>query len=468
MYAHLKLFTECLGLLCKKSRTLYADWLFTCQEYQTVHFVAGQEQQAVDGTQSNFMTLTAYFELNWSCANVFDNGLQSDTSIDARELFYHRIPEHFSFTARHGWKPRRRGVKEIGRMYTVSPRDVERYSLRILLLNTKGKMSFQDLRTVDGGTYEKFFEAAKASGFLDDDSYYRQSIQEAAQFQTASTLRSFFACLLCYCEVANAEELWTEFAASMADDFTNMGVSPGEAIAAAYFDVADRMLLLGRDLIQIVRPPANQRPSLPDVLVDYGQHESEGSRLYASLNTHQRKAADDILTAMNRRDDRCFFIDGPGGTEKTYLYNTIYNMAMGQRRQVLCVAWIGIAANLLPNGRTVTSAFKLNMADGNRTFLMKRQQKEARQLMAIDIIIWDEISMAPKCALEAVEGLLRDIMQNDRPFGGKLFIIGGDFRQVLPIVEHVQRDDLVNSCVTNSVLWSLFRIHRLQINMRTP
>ncbi|KAK6764529.1 hypothetical protein RB195_024740 [Necator americanus] len=57
-------------------------------------------------------------------------------------------------------------------------------------------------------------------------------------------------------------------------------------------------------------------------------------------------------------------------------------------------------------------------------------------------------------------------MQNDKPFGGKLFIIGGDFRQVLPIVEHGQRDDFVNSCVTNSVLWSLFNTHRLQVNMR--
>ncbi|KAK6762546.1 hypothetical protein RB195_023319 [Necator americanus] len=58
-------------------------------------------------------------------------------------------------------------------------------------------------------------------------------------------------------------------------------------------------------------------------------------------------------------------------------------------------------------------------------------------------------------------------MQNDRPFGGKPFIIGGDFRQVLPVVEHGQRDDFLNSCVTNSVLWSLFKIHRLQVNMRT-
>ncbi|KAK6763802.1 hypothetical protein RB195_024217 [Necator americanus] len=43
--------------------------------------------------------------------------------------------------------------------------------------------------------------------------------------------------------------------------------------------------------------------------------------------------------------------------------------------------------------------------------------------MAINIIIWDGISMAPRCALEAVEGLLRDIMQSNRPFGGKRLII---------------------------------------------
>ncbi|ETN71132.1 hypothetical protein NECAME_04695 [Necator americanus] len=186
----------------------YAVWRLAVHlpGYQTVHFVAGQEQQGVDGAHSNFTTLTAYFDLNRSGANVF-NGLQSDTNIDARELFYYQIPEHFSFTVRHGWEPRRRGIKEIRRMYKVSPRDVERYSLRILLLNTKGKMSFQDLRTVDGRTFEKFSEAAEASGFLDDDTYYSQSIQEAARFQTASTLRSFFVCLLCHCEVANAEEL---------------------------------------------------------------------------------------------------------------------------------------------------------------------------------------------------------------------------------------------------------------------
>ncbi|KAK6026437.1 hypothetical protein OSTOST_07606 [Ostertagia ostertagi] len=145
---------------------------------------------------------------------------------------------------------------------------------------------------------------------------------------------------------------------------------------------------------------------------------------------------------------------------------TVYNIAVGRRRRVLCVAWTGIAANLLPGGRTANSVFKLNIADGNRTSSMRRQQKEAKHLMETDIIIWDEISMAPRTALEAVDVLLRDLMQVDTPFGGKVFVIGGDFRQILPVVEHGQREDIVDACVLKSLLWPLFRVHRLEVNMR--
>ncbi|KAK6752022.1 hypothetical protein RB195_003442 [Necator americanus] len=108
------------------------------------------------------------------------------------------------------------------------------------------------------------------------------------------------------------------------------------------------------------------------------------------------------------------------------------------------------------------------MMNGNRIAAMKRQQKEARRLMATGVIVWDEISVVPKCAQEAVESLPREIVQNYRSFGGKLFIIGGDFRQVLQIGEHAQHDDFVSLCVcvTNSVLWSLFDICRLHVNMK--
>ncbi|PIO54870.1 hypothetical protein TELCIR_23756 [Teladorsagia circumcincta] len=134
----------------------------------------------------------------------------------------------------------------------------------------------------------------------------------------------------------------------------------------------------------------------------------------------QNAAAGNILAALDSGGDRCIFVDGQGGCGKTYLHNTVYNIAVGRRREVMCVAWTGIAANLLRRGRTVSSTIKLNIADENRTSLMKRQQREALQLMGTDMIIWDEISMAPKESLGTFSTLLEDIMQNNAPFGGKI------------------------------------------------
>lgn len=91
---------------------------------------------------------------------------------------------------------------------------------------------------------------------------------------------------------------------------------------------------------------------------------------------------------------------------------------------------VGIAASLLPCGRTVNSSFKLIVENDNKSSSMNRRSKEANELKNADVIIWDEISMVSKHAFDAVDALLRDIMQTDKPFGGKMVVVGGDFRQV--------------------------------------
>jgi hypothetical protein len=48
------------------------------------------------------------------------------------------------------------------------------------------------------------------------------------------------------------------------------------------------------------------------------------------------------------------------------------------------------------------------------------------------LIVWEEFPMANKAAIECAEHLLRQIMKNDLPFGGKTFLALGDFRQVAP------------------------------------
>ena len=57
----------------------------------------------------------------------------------------------------------------------------------------------------------------------------------------------------------------------------------------------------------------------------------------------------------------------------------------------------------------------------------------AKLLEESDILILDEIAMMNKVDLERIESSLRELMDNENPFGGKIVILSGDFRQILPV-----------------------------------
>ena len=75
--------------------------------------------------------------------------------------------------------------------------------------------------------------------------------------------------------------------------------------------------------------------------------------------------------------------------------------------------------------------------------------------------------MIPKKALEIVDKTLRDVSYKDEPFGGKLIVLGGDFRQILPVVKRGFRNTFIEETIKNSFLWLLFNISNLKINIRT-
>ncbi|XP_028966899.1 ATP-dependent DNA helicase PIF1-like [Galendromus occidentalis] len=185
--------------------------------------------------------------------------------------------------------------------------------------------------------------------------------------------------------------------------------------------------------------------------------------------------ADHLVALQRNYENLCGLTDAAGAAVKsywfiakvqTYLYNSLYNLLVGQRKQVLCVAWTGIAANLSPGGRTVSSIFKLNMHDDNRSSSMKRQHKEAVRLAQLTLLIWDEISMVPKRAFEAVDALFRDIRRNEDLSGGRTVVLGGDFRQTLPIVGRGSVDDIIQACVIESKSWSHFSKYELTENVQ--
>ncbi|CAK8568464.1 unnamed protein product [Lathyrus sativus] len=75
------------------------------------------------------------------------------------------------------------------------------------------------------------------------------------------------------------------------------------------------------------------------------------------LNNDQMNAYNIIMNAIHEKQGQVFFVDGPGGTGKTFLYRTIMANLRRNNEIVLATASSSIAATLLPGGRTAHSRF---------------------------------------------------------------------------------------------------------------
>ena len=72
-----------------------------------------------------------------------------------------------------------------------------------------------------------------------------------------------------------------------------------------------------------------------------------------------------------------------------------------------------------------------------------------------------------KDALRCIDQLLRDLMETQELFGGKVILLGGDFRQTLPVAELGTPARVIGLCLTSSQLfYKNFRVLKLHENMR--
>ena len=141
-----------------------------------------------------------------------------------------------------------------------------------------------------------------------------------------------------------------------------------------------------------------------------------------------------------------FFVDGPGGTGKTFLYKALLARVRSKGKIAIATATSGVAASIMPEGRTAHSRFKipLTIQDGGVCNFTK-QSGTTKLLQEASIILWDEATMTKRKAIEALDKSMRDIMEKtDIPFGGKTVVFGGDFRQVLPVVRKGTRAQIIN------------------------
>eukprot|EP00798_Chlamydomonas_sp_ICE-L_P028690 gene28690-31858_t len=384
----------------------------------------------------------------------------------------------------------------VGRMYFVHPSAGEKFFLRVLLCHVRGATSFEDLRTVqnEGQTVicSTFCEAARRHGLLQDDNEYHDCLDEAISCSSAGVVRNVFTMLLSHHSLTDPLAMWEKYKQHMIDEFllevaTSLDVQVDD-LSAQNVEMAEHRAL--RQIHRELKPfkltlqdfnlpvPAGDSNdpdlSLVQMHMQFNR-EALQQRVDAShskMNSDQRNVFEAVLKAVeddliNSHTSKAFFLDSPGGCGKTFTFNLLIDQVRANGGIVLPAASSGIAALLMEGGSTAHSLFKIPVDIGpDMVCNMSLQSQNAELLKAASLIVWDEAPTAHKHSIEAVDATLRDIMGSIRgqewrrmvPFGGKVIVFAGDFRQILPVVPRGTRAAIVAACLKMSKLWQHIQV----------
>ncbi|XP_022855741.1 uncharacterized protein LOC111376961 [Olea europaea var. sylvestris] len=184
----------------------------------------------------------------------------------------------------------------------------------------------------------------------------------------------------------------------------------------------------------------------------------EGGYAYAiSLNNEQQFAYDTIMEKVDSELSGIYFIDGPGGMGKNFLYDALLAGMRSQNLVALATASSRVSVSLLPESRAVHSRFKIPLeTDGEVSCSVSKQSALEILLKMSKLILWDEALMVNPYTIEAVDKMLKYIIDCSLPFGGKVVVLGGDFRQVLPVISRGEKEDIIRASLVFSDLWPLY------------
>jgi ATP-dependent DNA helicase PIF1 len=218
--------------------------------------------------------------------------------------------------------------------------------------------------------YPTFKEAAIARNLLADDSAWEKVMEEAVAFEMPDQLRQLFVDICCHCRLTNTQLLFNNNLQHLTEDYQRNGHGEEVAKNLALKWIQDKIVQNGEKYEDFELPIPDFQ--LIDRLISAEIEENDenvqrqkklrGEMMMAKLNVGQRAAFDQIMAAINDENSpqsRQFFLDGPGGTGKTFLYNTLINVLQGEGKKIIAVASTGIASTLLIDGATYHSQFKI-------------------------------------------------------------------------------------------------------------
>ena len=429
---------------------------------QTIYFTSKSDIKNLS-TDKKLTQFLAWFELN-------------KIDYNARQYTYLEIPKYYTFQSDHCWHRRKnkQTYETVSRFATASIKDPERFYLRLLLHHVKGPTSYEDLLTVNGILCDTFAKAAELLGIASEDREWDECLREASLTQMTYSLQKLFVTILVFCNPVDPLKLWLDHRVNLS--FEYMYLTEDEAFEASLFKISELLAEHGKSLSDY-KLPAVKTNTLQITKFDDELIESEAvkklltskvEKLIPTLNLKQKSAYDAIMCAYYINEGGIFFIDGPAGSGKTYLYNLLIASIRSQGDAVIAVAFSGIAAILLDGGKTSHSRFSipLNLKE-NSTCSIDKQSVAAAKIRQSKLIVWDEASMTNRLIINAVNRTLQDITGiNNKPFGGILTVFGGDMRQTLPVIPKASRGEIISMCIFHSDISSYFQILHLSENMR--
>ena len=341
-----------------------------------------------------------------------------------------------------------------------------------------------------GGTeYPTFRYTCLAYGLLQDDQEWIQCFTEAVQFAMGGALRTLFTTAVIYGGIVDASQIWHQFKLHICDDLVRrlqrMAIQLPDIVESPHLDYGLYLLSImfthaGKGLLEYGLPLpiaswdtiAHENPLIAGELAyDLHAETVQATQYIAQLNPGQRYAYDNIIAKVaTTPQDAHFFIQGPAGTGKTFLYKCLCSYYRGQGKIVLCVASSGIAALLLPGGRTAHSRFAIPLHINEiSTCNIGKNTHLAQLIRQTSLLIWDEVPMQHRYCFEAVSRTLNDVCnvhEIDAIFGNIPILLGGDFAQIAPVVQRGNRATTVRASLIVSELWHRFQILHLTVNMR--
>ena len=131
-----------------------------------------------------------------------------------------------------------------------------------------------------------------------------------------------------------------------------------------------------------------------------------------------------------------YFFSAPAGTGKTFVLSTIAAYARSKKKICLTAAFSGVAAQLLDGGMTIHKRYGMvgNMPP-DAPCKFSNSNAKGKLIKDAQVLLLDEVAMMSKIDLHRIDDSIRDLMgpgYANIPFGGKVVVMGGDFRQILP------------------------------------